>query len=555
MRDFVRIAHDYATDVVNGRVLACQLVINSCKRFLFDQTRTDIVMKDRKVRAICLFIEKLRHIKGKWAGKTISLEPWQIFILCNVFGWYWASTTKRRFRDVYLEIPRKNAKSTLTSGVGLFTLALEGEGGAEVYSAATTRDQAKIVFLDAKRMVDKDEEIRDMTGISTTAHTVVHEDSASIFKPLSADANTLDGFNVYVALIDEYHKHPDASVLEVLETGMGARDNPLLWVITTAGDDIASACYDRRDYSIKVANGVVVDEKSDTFFTMIYTIDPGDDWREESTWRKANPNYGVSVNPDDLRLKAKHAQESPSKKAGFLTKHLNVWVSSSKAWLDIARWQACALPEFEPSEYTPDPVWLGLDLASRRDIAALQILARRDTRLYTWGLYYIPRERLDEDGNALYKSWEEQGFLIATDGDVIDFQRIEDDILNICRDYDVQGIAYDPFQATKLVTELADKGITVAEVRQSYAMLSEPMTELEADIISERIQHDGNPCMAWMMSNVVEKKSGEYRRPHKESEAKKIDGPVALIMAKALAMRDDINGLGSVYDQRKSLFL
>lgn len=555
MRDFVRVAHDYATDVVASRVDACEFVKEACQRFLDDQGRDDLVMKSKKAQAICLFIEKLRHIKGRWAGKTISLEPWQVFILCNVFGWYYKGTNKRRYRDVYLEIPRKNAKSTLTSGVGIFMVALENEGGAEVYSAATTRDQAKIVFLDAKRMIEKDEEIRTMTGLSTTAHTIVHEDSASLFRALSADANSLDGLNVYGALIDELHRHPNASVLEVLETGTGARDNPIVWTITTAGDDIAGVCYDRREYAVKVLRKLVEDEKSDSFFTMIYTIDAEDDWKEESTWKKANPNYGVSVNPDDLRLKAKHAMESPSKKAGFLTKHLNVWVSSSKAWLDPGAWLRCALPEFDPLEYTPDPVWLGLDLASRRDIAALQILARRGPRLYTFGRYYIPKARLEDEGSSAYRTWVDQGYLIATEGDIIDFQRIEDDILDVCRDYDVQGLAYDPFQATKLVTELADKGITVAEIRQSYAMLSEPMGELESDIVSEALQHDGNPCMAWMMSNIVERKSGQMRRPDKELEYKKIDGGVALIMAKALAMRDDINGLGSVYDQRKSLFL
>lgn len=555
MRDFVRIAHDYATDVTAGRIPACQYVKWAAKRFIEDEKRDDLVMKAKKATAVCLFVERLRHIKGKWAGKRIILEPWQVFILVNVFGWYYRGTNKRRFRNIYLEVPRKNAKSTLTSGVGLFTLALEGEGGAEVYSAATTRDQAKIVFMDAKRMVERDPELRQYTGMGTSAHAVVHEDSASIFRALSADAGTLDGLNVYVALIDELHKHPNSSVLEVLETGTGARENPIIWTITTAGDNIGGVCYDRRDYAIRVLGGMVKDEMADSFFTLVYTIDVDDDWRSEESWKKANPNYGVSVNPDDLRLKAKHAMESPSKKAGFLTKHLNVWVSSSRAWLDPSKWLACALPEFDQSEYTPDPAWLGLDLASRRDIAAIQVLIRRDKRLYTFGKYYIPKARLDDEGSAEYRSWVEQGYLTTTDGEVIDFNKIEEDILDICREFDVQGIAYDPFQATKLVTELADKGITVVEMKQTYAMMTEPMKELETDIYTENIYHDNNPCMNWMMSNVVQKRSGEQVRPDKELDHKKIDGPVALIMAKALAMRDDIHGLGSVYDERKSLFL
>lgn len=555
MRDFVRIAHEYATDVVAGRVIACLYVRQACQRFLNDEKRGDLVMKHKKVTAICMFIERLRHIKGKWAGKCISLEPWQIFILANVFGWYYAGTKTRRFRNTYFEVPRKNAKSTLTSGVGLFGLGLDGEGGSEVYSAATTRDQAKIVFLDAKRMVDKDKDIGRFTGIETTAHSIVHEETASIFRALSADAGTLDGLNVYFALIDEFHKHPDASVLEVLETGTGARDNPLVWVITTAGDNIASACYERRDYAIRVLSGVVEDESSDRFFTVVYTIDEGDDWRSEETWRKANPNYGISVNPDDLKIKARHAQQSPSKKAGFMTKHLNVWVSSSKAWIDIERWQRMAMPDFDEREYTPDPMWIGLDLASRRDIAAIQCLVRRDKRLYTFGRYFIPKARLDDEGMAMYQSWVDGGFLIATPGEIIDFNVIQEQILEFAREFDLQGVGYDPYQATKLVTELTDMGITCAEVKQTYSMMTEPMKELETDIYSENIYHDGNPVMSWMMSNVVERRSGDNIRPDKELKHKKIDGPVALIIAKALAMRDDINGLGSVYDERQSLFL
>lgn len=555
MRDFVRIAYDFAVDVVKGRIVSCQFVKQAAQRFIDDLERKDITIKHKKADAICLFIERLRHIKGKWAGKRIVLEPWQVFILVNIFGWYYVATGKRRFRNVYLEIPRKNAKSTLTSGVGLFCLALEGEGGAEVYSAATTRDQARIVFSDAKRMVERDSELREFTGIDTSAHAITHEDSASIFRALSADAGTLDGLNVYAGLIDELHKHKTADVLEVLETGTGARENPLIWTITTAGTDIGGVCYDRRDYAKRVLSRTVLDEMSDSFFTMIYTIDEGDDWKAESSWMKANPNYGISVNPIDLRLKAKHAAESPMKLAGFKTKHLNIWVSSAYAWMDMEMWNKCAVPNFDMYEYTPDPAWIGLDLASRRDIAAVQVLVRRDKRLYTFGKYYIPRARLDDEGAAQNVAWVEQGYLTVTEGEIIDFSVIEDDILNLCREFDVQAVAYDPFQATKLVTELSDKGITVVEVKQTYAMLSEPMKELETDVYTQKLGHDGNPCMGWMMSNVVARRNLENIRPDKESQQKKVDGPVALILAKAVAMRDDINGLGSVYDERKSLFL
>ncbi len=551
-RDFIRIAYDYATDVVHGRILACKFNVQACQRFLDDIERDDIEMRPKKAQSICMFIEKLRHIKGKWAGRYIALEPWQVFILVNVFGWYYKDG-RRRFKNVYLEIPRKNAKSTLSSGVALYLVGLDGEGGAEVYSAATTRDQAKIVFNDAKRMVDRDKDMREFTGLGSSAHAVTHENTSSLFKAVSADAGTLDGLNVHGAIIDEYHAHKTREVVEVLETGTGARENPLMWKITTAGDNIAGVCYEERDYAVKVLRRTVVDEATDSTFTMIFTVDEGDDWKDENSWRKANPNYGISVNPNDLRLKAKKASETPGKKAGFLTKHLNVWVASANAWIDIEKWSKCVYPDIDWDEFAPDPCWIGLDLASRKDIAALQLLFRRDGRWYTFGRYYIPKDRLDDDGNAMYEAWVDEGHLIATEGNVTDFTRIQADIEDFCRQFDVQNVAYDPYQATKLVNELTEQGIPCIEVKQTYLVLSEPMKEVEAQILSEGIVQDGNPCMAWMMSNVVEHKDGKDNvRPDKEKQDKKIDGPVALIMAFAVAMRDEYGG--SVYEKRRSLF-
>lgn len=556
MRDFVRIAYDYALDVVAKRIPACTFNVQVAQRFLDDLERDDIVIRHRKAESICLFIERLKHIKGKWAGKRIVLEPWQIFILVNVFGWYWAhDTKKRRFRNVYLEVPRKNAKSTLTSGVGLYLMGLDGEGGAEVYSAATTRDQARIVFQDAKRMVDRDRELRQYTGMGSTAHSVIHEQSSSLFRAVSADAGTLDGLNVHGGLIDELHAHKTRDVLEVLDTGTGARENSIIWTITTAGVDITGVCYERRDYAIKVIRRLVVDESTESFFAMIFTIDEGDDWKSPEVWAKANPNYGVSVNVDDLRRKAKAASETPGKKSNFLTKHLNVWTTSAAAWMDIARWSKCYDETFDPTEFGPDPCWVGVDLASRKDIAAVQYLFRRGTRWYTFGKYYIPKNRLEEEGNSQYKAWVEEGHLIATEGDVIDFNKIQEDLIESCKDFDVQNVGYDPFQATKFMTELADLSITITEIKQTYALMNEPMKELESEIIKQGISHDGNPAMTWMIGNVVEKRSGDMVRPTREMDSKKIDGPVALINALAVALRDEINGTGSIYDQRKSLYL
>lgn len=554
IRDYVGIAYEYAIDVTNDRVPACIFIKQACKRFLQDCDRKDIELKLAKVESVCMFVEKLKHIKGKWARTPIVLEPWQIFILVNVFGWYYVKTGKRRFRNVYLEVPRKNAKSTLTSGVGLYMTGVDGEGGAEVYSAATTRDQARIVFLDAKRMVDKNPELRENTGLSSAAHAIVHEDSSSIFRAVSADAQTLDGLNVYAGLIDELHAHKTRDVLEVLETGTGSRENPIIWTITTAGANIASVCYERREYAKLVLAGDSKDESTDAFFTMIYTVDEGDDWKVETTWIKANPNYGISVNASDLRIKARGAQQSPGKLAGFQTKHLNIWGSSAASWIHIDKWDACKR-DIDWSEFGPDMCWLGLDLASTRDIAALQFIFRRNSKWWTFGKYYIPEEVVEEDGNPMYKTWMDQGVLTMIPGPVIDQDVIKEDILAACREFDVQNLAYDPFQASKLIKELTDLNVPCIEVGQTFKNLSEPMKLLEKDIITQAILHDGNAAMKWMISNVVEKRDGKDNvQPAKEIESKKIDGPVALIMGLAVAQRDIVAGR-SAYDVRKSLFL
>lgn len=552
-RDYVMIAVQYARGVIKGETLACIYVIQACKRFIADLKRKDLEMRAKKARRICMFIEKLKHVKGKWARTNIILEPWQIFILVNVFGFYWKGTNKRRFRQVYAEIPRKNAKSTLTSGVGLFGTALDGEIGAEVYSAATTRDQARIVFKDAQKMLRNNQEVREKTGLELSAHAVVHEESESSFKALSADANTLDGLSVYFGLIDEFHAHKTADIIDVIETATGARENPLIWIITTAGADIGRPCYEKRDFAINVLAKRIEDESSDAQFAIIYTIDKGDDWKTEEAWKKANPNYGVSVNPDDIRIKAKAAQQSPVKRAAFMTKHLNVWVNSMDSWMSPESWSACGGWKPDEHDFDENYVWLGVDLASRRDIVAIQLIIKRGGEWYTFGRYYVPSERLEDDGNSEYRSWAETGDLIAMEGNTVDFERIKSDIVGFCGQYDVRGVAYDPFQAAKLVNELNELDIPTVEVRQTYLSLSEPMKEMENLISDGKIKHDSNKCMEWMMANVVAKRDDKDNiRPVKETYKKKIDGPVAMIMAMALAHREVVQG--SIYDERQSLF-
>ena len=538
---YSEIAAHYANDVLSGKIPACKQVKEACQRqqddlesppegFFFDLT---------KAERICKFAELMPHIKGQWAGKPITLEPWQVFILTTVFGWVDADGN-RRFKTAYIEVPRKNAKSTLSSAVALYCLAADGEGGAEVYSAATTRDQARIVFQDAKRMAEKAPGLQSRFGVKTSAHAVYVEDTASTMKALSRDqGGNLDGLNVHCGIIDELHAHKTRDVFDVIETATGARTQPLLWLITTAGFNRTGICYEQRAYVSKILNGSVNDPE---YFGIIYTIDEDDDWATPEAWAKANPNWGVSVNPQDIERKARKAIEMASAQNNFLTKHLNCWVNADTAWMDMRAWDACADPTLDIADFEGLPCFGGLDLASKIDIASRIWLFERDDKLYVFDRHYLPEETIENAANSQYQGWEIEGHLMATPGNVIDLDEIERDILDDVSRYQINELGYDPFQATQLSSHLAAEGVPVVEVRPTVLNFSEPMKELEALVLSGKLKHNGSPVLTWMVSNVVchlDKKDNIY--PNKEFPENKIDGVVALIMAlnRWMAASDD----------------
>jgi len=529
---FSDVALDYARGVVNGEVTSCNWVQAACKRHIkdLDNASLNYVFDQEKANRVCRFISGLRHVKGKWARDQlkISLEPWQVFILCCVFGWV-DHSGNRRFRTVYIEVPRKNAKSTLTSGVGLYMLTCDGEEGAEVYSAATTRDQAKIIFQVAQQMARKDSGFREHFGIEVNAHNMNVLMSGSKFEPLSADASSLDGLNVHAGLIDELHAHKTREVFDVMETATGSREQPLLWCITTAGSNRAGICYEQHTYLTKILDGVVQDE---TYFGVIYTIDDGDQWHDDMAWRKANPNYGISVNPDDLARKCRKAQEMPSATNNFLTKHLNLWVNADTAWMDMRKWDACADPNLTIDDFKGEQCIIALDLASRVDIAALVQIFKRDGHYYVFGRYYLPEETIETSGNSQYDGWVRSGHMTDTPGNVIDFEYIKDDMRSYSSRFEVLEVPYDPFQATQLSVEMIQEGFPMVEMRPTILNFSEPMKELEGLVLSGKLHHNGCPILTWMVSNVVchmDVKDNIY--PRKERPENKIDGVVALIMA------------------------
>lgn len=538
-------ANQYAKQVAAGEIAACKWTRLACERHLKNLERKDLVWKPAEAEKFCRFVELMPHVKGKWPTETIVLQPWQCFIYCSVFGWY-RKDGLRRFRTVYIEVPRKNSKSTMSAPVGLWGLGPEKEEGAEVYSAATTRDQAKIVFSIAKQMARKTPGYTNKFSVDINAHNLSSIPTNSKFEPLSADANSLDGLNTLVALIDELHAHKTRRVFDVLETSTGARLQPLLWLITTAGSDRSGVCYEQHLYVKKILEGV---QDDDSYFGIIYSIDDGDDWTDEKVWEKANPNWEVSVLSDDMRRLAKKAMVMSSAQNNFLTKRLNVWVNADTAWMNMQNWAACADPALDLDEFEKLPCWIGIDLASKIDIAALAILIKRADKYHLFERYYLPEEAVEKGENDAYAGWALDGRLTVTDGVVLDYDRIEEDLKDLKSRFEIKEVLYDPFQATQIATRMAKEGFTMVEVAPNVKNFSEAMKEFEAWVCDKKLVHDGCPVTTWMVSNVVcHRDAKDNIFPRKEQPQNKIDGVIAALMCinRALTAKDTT----SVYEKR-----
>lgn len=528
-------AHAYARGAVNGELLVCKWVRLACQRHLSDLARAaaepdyPYYWDDSAANHVCTFIEVLPHVKGQWATSTIELEGWQCFLVAVVFGWRRKADSLRRFRVVYIEVPRKNAKSTLTAGIALYMLMADGERGAECYSAATTGDQARIVFDVARNMVRREPRLKQRFGVDSGEHSIYVRQAISTFRPLNAEGSTLDGLNPHFASVDELHAHKRRDVWDVLESATGARSQPLIWAITTAGSDRSGICYEVRDYVIKLLEGRADGEAT---FGIIYTIDDGDDWTDPISWQKANPNLGISVSPEDLQIKCTKALAMASAQSNFLTKHLNVWVNAEHAWMDMSAWDKCGNANLSETDFAGAECTIGLDLASKIDFAAALKVFSRDGHYYAFGRYYLPEATVEGNTNSQYGGWARRGLLTTTEGNVTDFGVIKDDLRADANLFQVREVPFDPWQATQLAGEMLTEGLPMVEYRQTVQNLSEPMKQLEALVLSGRFHHNGDPILAWMASNVVchtDVKDNIY--PRKERPENKIDGVVALIMA------------------------
>lgn len=540
---YVEAAQRYMTAVASGAVPACKWTKLAIERQRQDLQRPlsadwPYVFDPELAERPCRFIELLPHIKGKWAreGRLIELEDWQCFILTTVFGWVHHETRLRRFREGYVEVPRKNAKSTLSSGLALYMLSADGEQGAEVYSAATTRDQARIVFDDSKAMADRVPDLRTYLGVVVLQHSITVAATSSKYTPLAAEGSTLDGLNVHFAVIDELHAHKTRAVYDVIDTARGAREQSLLWNITTAGTDRSGICYERRTHATKLLDGVITDP---ALFGIIYTIDDADDPFQPSSWAKANPNWGKSVLEDDMVAAARKAEAMPSSLANFLTKRLNVWVNGESAWMDMRAWERCAQPGLSLDDVPEGtPVWMGLDLAQKRDFAALVAVFQQDGKWHVCTRLYLNELAVQESGNAHLSGWARQGYVQVTDGDITDFEVVAEDMRAICRKCDVQEIAFDPALSMYFATKLIEEGLPLVEITQRALFFTPPLIQVENLVHERKLVHDANPVMNWMVSNLVVKvsKFNELRAPTKERPENKIDGPIAMLMALGRAM-------------------
>ncbi len=547
-------AEFYAEQVRSGAILVCEYVRLAVERYYADLDRAldegRYFDKKAAMRAIH-FIEKLKHTKGEWAGQRFRLEPWQQFVLWNIFGWKNADGT-RRFRYAYIEIARKNGKTALSAGIGLYMLFADGESRPEVYSAATVKDQAKICFSDAVEIV----KATDLKNYLTPyRNSIVYELKGGTMKPLSSDYGTHDGLNPSCGIIDEFHAHKDSGMFDVIKSAFGARRQPLMFVITTAGFNKSGACYAYRENVIKVLRGV---NEDDSLFGIIYTLDDKSEWDDPKMWIKANPNLGVSLSADYLADQVKDAKNRPEAVRNVMTKNVDLWVDAERTWILDDAWQKC-IGTTAPADLKGCACWGGLDLSNVSDITAYVLLFHENDRFQLLPHFWIPEEKMREKirkENINCDKWVAEGYVTVTPGNVIDYDFVKADILRIVADYDLRTSAYDRWNSSQTIIDLQNEGMECNPFGQGYGSMSAPTKEFEKLVLTGKIEHFGNPVLRWMLaSTLVKTDPAGNIKPDKEKSTQKIDGIVAAIMALGEWMTAQANDERNPYENRGLLTL
>jgi len=541
-RDYLEVATRYRASVTAGLIPACKWVKLAVDRQRRDLSRsaTDptwpYVWLEYEAAAVCAFVEQLPHVEGRWATPTIRLEPAQVFLLTTLFGWrHRADPRRRRFRTLYWELGRKGAKSTLMAAIALYHLACEDEPGPSVVCGATTGSQARIVFKLAARMA-RGSALLFHLGIRPAANAIYLKpdglNTSGEMKPINAKASTQDGLNPSCIVLDESHAQT-FELHDVLKSAQGARANPLLLCPTTAGYNQLSIGYALRSTLCKVLEGAL---EAEHFFGLIYTLDDGDDWRDEANWIKANPMLGVTPLLGQMREYCLDAQQTPGLEAEFRVKCCSQWANAASAWLSLQHWDACADPTIRLEDFRGEPCWIGGDLASHDDLAAVAYLFARADVLYAFVQCYLPADVVQERARAVpaYRDWAARGELVLTDGTMIDYARIEADIRDACTRFAVKDICFDKYQSSNLVGNLFNAGIPARTEHKSAATVTPAARELEARVKHGRFRHDGNTCLRWQAGNVVvSRRIDDSILPKKETAESphKIDAIDALLQA------------------------
>ena len=524
-RDLLNKYTDYAQRVINGDIVACQYVKLACQRYLDWMDRDDMVFIPEKVERVVNFIGKLRHFTGKMNGKPFVLSDFQFWIICAIFGFY--KGERRVIRNAYIELARKNGKSFFASAIALYMLIADGENNAEVELVANSTKQAKIVFQMCKNLVDGID--KKHKYFKSYRDNIRFDYTKSFLQVLSSDAGVNDGWNSLMTIIDEYHSAKDDSMYNVMKSSQGNRESPLMVVITTAGFNLFSPCYQLRRTNIEILQGVKSD---DTVFAAIYTLDDGDDWQDSRNFIKANPNLGVSVNEQWLEEQITQAKNNSSLEVGVRTKNLNQWISSSDIWINNDQLLQ-STQRLDLRNFSGLISYVGVDLAAVSDLTAVCALIPKDGMFYFKIWYYLPQSCLFNNSNAeLYKKWERLGYLTITAGNVTDYDYLLADLLKLNDTVYIEKVAYDSYNATQWAINSEAAGLPLEPFSQALWNFNKPTKELERLIKCGKVVIDDNEITRWCFSNVSLKIDyNENVKPIKTEKQQKIDGVVAMIQA------------------------
>jgi phage terminase large subunit-like protein len=514
----------------------------------------DVAQAERAVQ----FISLLKHTKGVWYGKPFELLPWQEKLIRDIFG-----TVKengyRQYNTAYVEVPKKNGKSELAAAVALYLTCGDGEWGAEVYGCAADRQQASIVFDVAVDMVDQSPALKKRIKPVLSRKRLVYMPTGSFYQVLSSEAYTKHGFNVHGVVFDELHAQPNRQLYDVMTKGSGdARKQPLFFLITTAGTDRNSICYEVHQKAVDILRGK---KKDPTFYPVIYSIEDGEDWSDEKVWYRVNPSLGHTIDIEKVRAAYQSARENPAEENLFRQLRLNQWVKQSVRWMPMETWEKCAHP-VDPEKLKGRVCFGGLDLSSTIDITAFVLVfppIPGDDKYYVLPYFWLPEETLDlrvRRDHVPYDIWQQQGHLLTTEGNVIHYGFIEKFIEDLNTEYHIKEIAFDRWGAVQMVQNLEGAGFTVVPFGQGFKDMSPPTKELMKLTLEGKIAHGGHPVLSWMIDNIyVQTDPAGNIKPDKAKSMEKIDGAVASIMALDRCIRNEGRTETSVYDERGLILL